>query len=168
MCCDSCALAPAPLSLPVLAAPGIGLRSRLSRFDSSQGDSALPHWPRARSSERARHSTSPTLGKENASWFKRLFAFAARRPPSNTNNEAGGRAYAFSPEHALAQYAVTGTMHNTFYATAEQQLETILALAAKVPPEFVAKTARLLPRARLHEGRAGAARRLPRQAATSP
>jgi 60 kDa SS-A/Ro ribonucleoprotein len=32
-------------------------------------------------------------------------------------------------------------MHNTFYATAEKQLETILALADKVSPEMVAKTA---------------------------
>ena len=49
--------------------------------------------------------------------LKRLFA-SGKAPAANTNNEAGGRAYAFSPEHALAQYAVTGTMHNTFYATA--------------------------------------------------
>jgi 60 kDa SS-A/Ro ribonucleoprotein len=72
--------------------------------------------------------------------LKRLFA-NGKAVPSNTNNEAGGRAYAFSPEHALAQYAVTGTMHNTFYATAGEQLDTILALAAKVSPAFVAKTA---------------------------
>ncbi len=72
--------------------------------------------------------------------LKRLFG-SGKAPVANTNNEAGGRAYAFSPEHALAQYAVTGTMHNTFYATANDQLDTILALAAKVSPEFVAKTA---------------------------
>lgn len=72
--------------------------------------------------------------------LKRLFG-AGKAPAANTNNEAGGRAYAFSPEHALAQYAVTATMHNTFYASAEQQLDAILALAAKVSPAFVAKTA---------------------------
>lgn len=72
--------------------------------------------------------------------LKRLFG-AGKAPAANTNNEAGGRAYAFSAEHALAQYAVTGTMHNTFYASAEQQLDAILALAAKVSPAFVAKTA---------------------------
>jgi len=72
--------------------------------------------------------------------LKRLFG-AGKAPAANTQNEAGGRAYAFSPEHALAQYAITGTMHNTFYATAEQQLDAILALAAKVTPAFVAKTA---------------------------
>lgn len=72
--------------------------------------------------------------------LKRLFG-AGKAPAANTQNEAGGRAYAFSPEHALAQYAVTGTMHNTFYATAEKQLGDILALVAKVSPAFVAKTA---------------------------
>ena len=72
--------------------------------------------------------------------LKRLFA-SGKAPAANTNNEAGGRAYAFSPEHALAQYAVTGTMHNTFYASAEQQLDEVLALVAMVSPELVAKTA---------------------------
>lgn len=73
--------------------------------------------------------------------LKRLFGFAGKAPAANTLNEAGGKAYAFSPEHALAQYAVTGTMHNTFYATAEKQLETILELAEQCDPAFVAKTA---------------------------
>ena len=73
--------------------------------------------------------------------LKRLFGFAGKASRASTKNEAGGRAYAFSPEHALAQYAVTGTMHNTFYATAEKQLEAILELADQVSPEFVAKTA---------------------------
>ncbi|MGH7440793.1 MAG: RNA-binding protein [Polyangiaceae bacterium] len=72
--------------------------------------------------------------------LKRLFG-TGKANPANTNNEAGGRAYTFSPEHALAQYAVTGTMHNTFYATADEQLGTILSLVEKVSPEFVAKTA---------------------------
>lgn len=72
---------------------------------------------------------------------KRLFGFAGKAKPADVMNEAGGKAYAFSPEHALAQYAVTGTMHNTFYATAEEQLDTILALADACSPEFVAKTA---------------------------
>jgi 60 kDa SS-A/Ro ribonucleoprotein len=72
--------------------------------------------------------------------LKRLFG-TGKALPANTQNEAGGRAYAFSPEHALAQYAVTGTLHNTFYATADEQLGSILALAERVSPEFVAKTA---------------------------
>ncbi|MGH7283428.1 MAG: RNA-binding protein, partial [Polyangiaceae bacterium] len=73
--------------------------------------------------------------------LKRLFQFAGKSNQANTMNEAGGKAYAFSPEHALAQYAVTGTIHNTFYATAEDQLEKLLALAKNVSTEFVAKTA---------------------------
>ncbi len=72
--------------------------------------------------------------------LKRLFA-NGKAAAANTNNEAGGRAYALSPEHALAQLAVTGTLHNTFYASAEEQLDAILALAAKVSPGFVARTA---------------------------
>jgi hypothetical protein len=56
-------------------------------------------------------------------------------------NEAGGSAYAFSAAHALAQYAVTGTFHGTFYATDEEQLARVTALASAVEPELVAKTA---------------------------
>ena len=73
--------------------------------------------------------------------FKQLFGSAGLARAAETRNEAGGRAYAFSPEHALAQYAATGTVHNTFYASAEQQLGTVLKLAGDVSPEFVAKTA---------------------------
>jgi 60 kDa SS-A/Ro ribonucleoprotein len=72
--------------------------------------------------------------------LKRLFG-SGKAPVANTINEAGGRAYAFSPKHALAQYAVTGTMHNTFYASADEQLGTILSLVERVSPEFVARTA---------------------------
>lgn len=63
---------------------------------------------------------------------------------SNTalvKNEANGLAYAFSAEHALAQYAVTGTFHGTYYASDEAQLAQVKELAAKVSPELVAKTA---------------------------
>lgn len=73
--------------------------------------------------------------------LKRLFQFAGKANASNSFNEAGGKAYAFSPEHALAQYAATGTIENTFYASAENQLEKLLELAKAVSTEFVAKTA---------------------------
>ena len=56
-------------------------------------------------------------------------------------NNAGGDAYAMSPENALAQLAVTGCFNNTFYTTAESQLETVLDLVSKTDPEFVAKLA---------------------------
>ena len=40
-------------------------------------------------------------------------------------------------EDALAQFAATGTLNGTFYATAENQLETTLRLAQTVEPEFL-------------------------------
>ncbi len=72
---------------------------------------------------------------------KSLFRSASISASATTFNEAGGRAYAFSPEHALAQYTATGTMNHTFYATALDQLQTVLALSEKVSPLFLAKTA---------------------------
>ena len=74
---------------------------------------------------------------------KNLFASLAGRllPRADRINEAGGDAYAFGPEHALAQYAATGCMNGTFYASAEPQLEAVLALASAVEPLFLAKTA---------------------------
>lgn len=72
---------------------------------------------------------------------KHLFASAGKAPRPDTLDEAGGSAYAFSPEHALAQYAITGTFHGTFYATDAEQLARVAALASAVSPELVAKTA---------------------------
>ncbi len=74
---------------------------------------------------------------------KRLFGTNAAllAPPADALNEAGGRAYALPPRHALAQYAATGCLNATFYASAEQQLATLLALCEQVTPEFIAKTA---------------------------
>jgi 60 kDa SS-A/Ro ribonucleoprotein len=60
---------------------------------------------------------------------------------TDTVNEAGGVAYAFGPEHALAQYALTGTFNGTFYASDEEQMKKTLEFAAKCSPLFVAKTA---------------------------
>jgi 60 kDa SS-A/Ro ribonucleoprotein len=56
-------------------------------------------------------------------------------------NEAGGKAYKFSDAHALAQYATTGCLNQTFYADADTQMKSILDLCDKVKPELVAKTA---------------------------
>ena len=61
---------------------------------------------------------------------KHLFGAAGKALPPDTTNEAGGSAYAFSAAHALAQYAVTGTFHGTFYATDEEQLARVSALAS--------------------------------------
>lgn len=72
---------------------------------------------------------------------KHLFVPAGKAARSDTHNEAGGSAYAFSPAHALAQYAITGTFHGTFYATDKEQLDRVATLASAVTPELVAKTA---------------------------
>jgi 60 kDa SS-A/Ro ribonucleoprotein len=75
----------------------------------------------------------------NKTLFQSLVGLASLK--SNTRNEAGGPAYALSPKHALAQYAVTGCLSSTFYASAETQLQKVLQLAAKADAAFVAKTA---------------------------
>ncbi|CAG0990389.1 60 kDa SS-A/Ro ribonucleoprotein [Phycisphaerales bacterium] len=62
-------------------------------------------------------------------------------PRADSINEAGGLAYAFTPRHALAQFAATGCLNGTFYADESAQLATVLALASQVEPSFVAKTA---------------------------
>lgn len=62
-------------------------------------------------------------------------------PAAMTRNEAGGLAYARSPQSALALYAATGCLNGVFYASDEQQLEQVLALCTQVEPGFVARTA---------------------------
>ena len=75
-------------------------------------------------------------------------------PSAKAINEAGGAAYKLSPEHALAQYAATGCMNSTFYASAQDQLDTVIDLCSKVEPEFIAKVA-------LYSRREGAMKDLP-------
>jgi 60 kDa SS-A/Ro ribonucleoprotein len=65
----------------------------------------------------------------------------AQTPKTDTTNRAGGVAYQMGDKEALAQLAATGCLSNTFYANAKDQLDEVLALAAKCEPEFVAKTA---------------------------
>ena len=62
-------------------------------------------------------------------------------PATNTINEAGGPAYAPAEKHQLAQYAATGSLNKTFYASDEEQLTKVLELCQAVEPEFIAKTA---------------------------
>lgn len=62
-------------------------------------------------------------------------------PKSDCVNEAGGAAYAFSDKHALAQYAATGCLNSTFYATDTDQLAQVLELCRQVEAEFIALTA---------------------------
>jgi 60 kDa SS-A/Ro ribonucleoprotein len=75
----------------------------------------------------------------NTSLFKS--SRGARLPTADTRNRAGAPAYAPTPEHQLAQLAVTGTISQTFYASAEMQLDDVLGLASKVSPRFLAQTA---------------------------
>src|SRR5262249_45943068 len=94
-------------------------------------------------------ATLPTLrriffrGEEVTMANKSLFAglkslFAPARP----RNGAGGPPYALPPKHALAQIAATGCFNGTFYAEAEDQLETLRALVAQVNDnQFLAKLA---------------------------
>lgn len=62
-------------------------------------------------------------------------------PAADTVNRAGGRAYQLGEKAALAQYAATGTFNDTFYSTGEAQVSEVLAIAAKVDPEFIGKIA---------------------------
>lgn len=61
--------------------------------------------------------------------------------PTDATNRAGGRAYALPPKQALAQYAATGCFGHTYYASAEEQLEEVLALCQQVEPRFIAACA---------------------------
>ena len=62
-------------------------------------------------------------------------------PKTDTVNEAGGWAYTLTPKQALAQYAMTGCLNTTFYASADDQLQEVLAMAGQVDAQFIAKTA---------------------------
>jgi 60 kDa SS-A/Ro ribonucleoprotein len=62
-------------------------------------------------------------------------------PHADTTNMAGGAAYALRPEYALAQFASTGCLNRTFYASAEDQLDMVIQLARHADPTFVAKVA---------------------------
>lgn len=62
-------------------------------------------------------------------------------PTATATNYSGRAAYKLESEHALAQLAVTGCFNNTYYTTAEQQLQQVIALARECEPEFVAKVA---------------------------
>lgn len=79
-----------------------------------------------------------------------LFGSARHRAdPADTTNLAGGRAYALAPKQALAQLAATGCLGATYYASAAEQLDDALRLAAECDPVFVAKVA-VYARARGH------------------
>ena len=62
-------------------------------------------------------------------------------PTTDALNEERARAYALSPKHQLAQYAATGCLNTTFYASADEQQARVLELCAEIDAEFIAKTA---------------------------
>lgn len=75
----------------------------------------------------------------NKSLFKSLVGKLI--PATNAINEERAPAYKLSPKHQLAQYAATGCLNTTFYATADEQLAKALELCAEVDAEFIARTA---------------------------
>jgi 60 kDa SS-A/Ro ribonucleoprotein len=62
-------------------------------------------------------------------------------PVTNTRNRAGGVAYSRDKESELAQYVVTGCLNGTYYASAKEQLDTVLGLAHKCSSDFLARCA---------------------------
>jgi 60 kDa SS-A/Ro ribonucleoprotein len=75
----------------------------------------------------------------NATLFRSIVG--ALIPRADARNAENAPAYVRSPEQALAQFAATGCLNTTFYATAAEQLESVLELSTRVEPEFVARTA---------------------------
>lgn len=75
----------------------------------------------------------------NKTLFKSLIG--KLMPATDALNEERAPAYALSPKHQLAQYAATGCLNTTFYASAGEQLAKVLELCVEVDAEFIAKTA---------------------------
>src|SRR6185436_7929569 len=75
----------------------------------------------------------------NKTLFKSLIG--KLMPATDALNEERAPAYKLSPKHQLAQYAATGCLNTTFYASADEQLVKVLELCAEIDAEFLAKTA---------------------------
>lgn len=71
----------------------------------------------------------------------RLDAALNSLPAADTLNQANAPAYDFRAEHKLAQYVMTGCLNGTFYASAQEQLKTIVELSNRCSPEFIGKLA---------------------------
>ncbi|MBB3694783.1 RNA-binding protein [Sphingomonas sp. BK580] len=74
---------------------------------------------------------------------KGLFANAVAEllPKTDAVNREAAPAYGYGPEAKLAQLAATGTLADSFYATAQQHLAEALEAARGCDPLFVAKAA---------------------------
>jgi len=77
----------------------------------------------------------------NKALFRSSQSTGKQVPEATARNSAGGLAYKFGPEHALAQLACTGTFNDAFYGKAVDQLEGIRQAADQCSPEFLAKCA---------------------------
>ena len=75
----------------------------------------------------------------NKKLFKSLIG--SLLPVTDALNEEHAPAYSRSAKHQLAQYAATGCLNRTFYASAGEQLANVLELCNEIEPEFIAKTA---------------------------
>jgi len=77
----------------------------------------------------------------NKALFKSIVGKLIRK--ADAVNEAGGVAYRLTPKAALAQYAATGCLNGTYYASAGEQLQAVLNLCAHpdVAPEYIARVA---------------------------
>lgn len=65
----------------------------------------------------------------------------AQLATADATNQSGVAAYAFGPQHQLAQMALTGCLSQTFYASPQDQLSQLMEVLAKVDAPFIAKTA---------------------------
>lgn len=61
--------------------------------------------------------------------------------PINARNHHGAGAYALQPKHRLAQLAATGCLTQTYYADAQMQVDTMLALCADLDDAYIARSA---------------------------
>lgn len=68
----------------------------------------------------------------NKTLFGGNIAHRRRPAPTSHRNNAGGSAYRLEDKHALAQYIVTGTFSNKFYASAREQLDKVKTLVSKI------------------------------------
>lgn len=65
----------------------------------------------------------------------------AALPACDSLNAAQAPAYAHTAKHQLAQLAATGCLNQTFYASAESQLDNVLQLVTELDSHYVAKAA---------------------------
>ncbi|MBK1880320.1 vWA domain-containing protein [Pelagicoccus mobilis] len=62
-------------------------------------------------------------------------------PAAGTENKAGGVAYKRSSKQALAHYVATGCLNQSFYASADEQLDKIISLCKDVESGYIARLA---------------------------